>query len=259
MPVPTTTYASALEAVIAAPDEAAKGALLADLDPPDGPWPAPAPAPRPGREAAVTEGRPPRRRKGIEDPHARLRFLHAIWHIEVCAIDLCCLLCLRAPDQPTAFHAEHLGIARDEAVHAGLLRAHLTERGYPPGSEPVHFRLWETACAAHDVGEQLVVIPRFLEARGLDVSAELLPRMRAVDTAASAVLQRIYDDELRHVEIGTRWHRRWCEAAGLDPLEHFKAVCDKHFANQIPGPIELDRPGRTTAGFWPEELDYLEG
>ena len=190
-------YPQRLLAIINAPDEMTKGALLADLGAPEGSWQVPAAPSRPGR--AVAEGRPARRRKGIEDLQSRLRFLHAIWHIELSAIDLCCLLCLRAPEQPAAFHEEHLGIARDEAIHAGLLRTYLEQRGYPPGSEPVHHRLWETALGADDVGEQLVVVPRFLEARGLDVSAELLPRMTAVDADAAAFVTRIYNDELRHV------------------------------------------------------------
>ncbi|MHC5068380.1 MAG: DUF455 family protein [Planctomycetota bacterium] len=253
------SYPEQLLAVIAADDEASKGALLATIEAPTNSWtPPPAPA-RPGRAATVREGQPPRRRRGINDPHGRLRFLHAIWHIELTAIDLCCLLCLRAPEQPAAFHRDHLAIAREEAIHAALLRAYLSERGYPPGSEAVHFRLWDTACTVDDIGEQLVVIPRFLEARGLDVTAELLPRLERVDADAHAVCSRIYQDEIGHVEIGTRWHRAWCAEHDIDPLDHFRQISSKYFADQIPGAFTLDRAGRTEAGFWPAEIDHLEG
>lgn len=254
-------YPDQLLAVIEAPDEATKGALLAAIEPPpDGSvWQIPSVPTEPQREPGVLSGRSTKRRQGIDNHHGRRRFLHAIWHIEITAIDLCCLLCLRAPGQPQAFHADHLGIARDEAIHAGLLRTWLIANDYPPGSEPIHHRLWQSASAADDVGEQLVVVPRFLEARGLDVSAELLPRMAAADPSAHQVVERIYHDEIRHVSIGTEWHRRWCAQHSIDPADHFKQVCDKYFAKQIPGPITLDRNGRTTAGFWPEELDYLEG
>ena len=254
-------YPEQLLAVLAAGDHLSKAAALECCEPPaDGAmWTILAAPDRPGRSSSISEGQPARRRKGIEDPHGRLRFLHAIWHIELTAVDLCCLLCLRAPGMPQEFHRDHLGIARDEAIHAGLVADYLADRGYPPGSEPVHHRLWVTALAAEDVGEQLVVVPRFLEARGLDVSAELLPRMAAVDEAAHAVVERIYHDEIRHVSLGTEWHRRWCEDRDLDPVEHFKSICDKYFGDQIPSAFELDRDGRTAAGFWPEEIEFLAG
>lgn len=253
-------YRDRLLAVIAAPDEAAKAALLRDIEPPPAAagWSAAELPMRPGRAATIVEGRAPRRRKGIDDPQGRRRFLHAIWHIEISAIDLCCAVCLRAADLPPAFHRDQLDIAREEAEHAALLRRWLEEHDYPPGSEPVHHRLWDSARLATDVGEQLVVVPRFLEARGLDVTAELLPRMAAVDRAAHAVVDRIYHDEIGHVAIGTRWHRYWCRQQGLDPVDHFQSVCDRYFNQQIPGPMALDRDGRSSAGFWPEELDYLE-
>ena len=72
-------------------------------------------------------------------------------------------------------------------------------------------------------------MPRFLEARGLDVSAELLPRLQEIDAEASLVIERIYHDELRHVAIGTFWHRQWCEHNNIDSLTHFAEVCQRYF------------------------------
>jgi len=102
-----------------------------------------------------------------------------------------------------------------------------------------------------------VVVPRFLEARGLDVSADLLPRLAALDLEAHAVIARIYRDEIGHVATGTRWHRAWCAQRGIDPDAHFAEVAARRFAGQLPGPFPLDHPGRSAAGFSPGELAFL--
>lgn len=254
-------YAAGLLAAIAAPDAAAKDAVLAGLAPPaDGAvWEMPALPHRPARPTGVVEGPPRRRRQGADSPAGRRRFLHAIWHIELEAIDLACVLALRGSGMPAAFHADCLRVAREECAHAALVAGWLAANGWPPGSEPVHHRLWEAAVACRDLGEQLVVVPRFLEARGLDVNAGLLPRLAGVDPAAHAVLERIYRDEIGHVGTGTRWHRAWCQARSLEPEAHFAAVVGQRFADQLPSPWPLDRPGRAAAGFTAGEVALIAG
>ena len=253
-------YPEALLSVITAPTGAEKAALLSRLVPPaDGAiWPLPALPERPGRAAHYRESaEQPRRRRTLKHAPTRLRFLLAIHHIELSAIDLACVASLAGSGMPAAFHAEQLQVAGEEAIHAGLLDALLSARGAPPGSEPIHHRLWEAARSCTDLGELLVVVPRFLEARGLDVSAELLPRLEGLDAEAHAVITRIYQDEIGHVGIGTRWHHRWCADRGLDAEAHFRAVAARCFPGQSPGPFPLDHPGRLAAGFSASELAFL--
>jgi uncharacterized ferritin-like protein (DUF455 family) len=255
-----SAYAETLLAVIAAPTGAEKAALLAALVPPAGAsaWTVPALPARPGRPAHYRESEEqPRRRRTLKHAPTRQRFLLAIHHIELSAIDLACAAALAGSGMPAAFHADQLQVAREEAVHAGLLDVLLTARGAPPGSQPVHHRLWQAACACADLGELLVVVPRFLEARGLDVTADLLPRLAGLDPEAYAVIARIYHDEIGHVAIGTRWHRHWCAVHGQDPEAHFREVAARRFPGQIPGPFPLDRPGRLQAGFSDPELAFL--
>lgn len=253
-------YVESLLAVIAAPTSADKAALLERIIPPnDGAtWTVPHLPERPGRPTHYRESTDaPRRRRTLKHGPTRQRFLLAIHHIELSAIDLACAACLVGSGMPAAFHADQLQVAREEAIHAGLLDVLLSARGAPPGSEPIHHRLWEAAHACTDLGELLVVVPRFLEARGLDVSADLLPRLAGLDPEAHAVIARIYRDEIGHVGIGTRWHRQWCADHGLDPETHFRTVASRRFPGQIPGPFPLDHPGRTTAGFTVPELAFL--
>ncbi len=247
--------------MIAAPTGQTKAALLATLPAPaDGTtWAAPALPARPGRAACFREvADPPRRRRPLKDLAARARFLHAIHHIELSAVDLAVLLCLRASGAPVALHEDFLQIAREEAEHAALVESWLVANACPPGTHPIHHRLWDAALAALDLGEQLVVVPRYLEARGLDVSAGLVPRLTAIDATAGAIIARIYHDEIRHVAIGSRWHTWWCASQGLDPEVHFATTVRRHFPDQLPSPFPLDRPGRIQAGFTAAELAVLE-
>ncbi|HEX3134336.1 MAG TPA: DUF455 family protein, partial [Planctomycetota bacterium] len=245
-------YVEELLAVLAAPTAAQKAALLERCVPPaaNTSWDLPSLPARPGRPAHWQESdRAPRRRRTLAHAGTRNRFLLAIHHIELSAVDLAVLACLRASSAPAELHGDFLSIARDEARHAQLLEALLAKRGLAPGDEPVHHRLWETALACRDLGEHLVAVPRFLEARGLDVSAELLPRLAPMDPAAHAVLSVIYHDEIGHVAIGSRWHRWWCDGRGVNPEVHFQTVVAARFPGQMPDPTPLDHPGRLQAGF----------
>lgn len=252
------SYVERLLAVIDAPTASDKAALLDGLAPIEGTWELPPLPARPGRppQWRVSDVAP-RRRRTLAHEGTRNRFLLAIHHIELSAIDLAVLACLRASGAPRDLHADFLSIARDEARHARLLEDLLATRGLAPGDEPVHHRLWDTAIACADLGEHLVAVPRFLEARGLDVSAELLPRLEAMDPAAHVVLSVIYRDEIGHVAIGSRWHQWWCARQDLDPTEHFRRVVAARFPGQVPGPTPLDHPGRLQAGFSALDLAWL--
>jgi uncharacterized ferritin-like protein (DUF455 family) len=239
-----SVWASRLLAAIAAPDGVA--------------WDLPELPPRPGRPASYRiADAPPRRRRSLADALGRLQFLHAIHHIELSAIDLACLGSLRGSGMPAAYHRDQIRVAREEAVHAGLLGDLLQRRDFPAGSAPVHHHLWATALACADLGEHLVVVPRVLEARGLDVTASILDRVASVDAEAHTVLARIYADEIGHVGNGTAWHSAWCAARALDPSTHFIAVCDRRFGQRLRTAFPLDLHGRDRAGFRPAELAHL--
>ncbi len=252
-------YVSALLSAIAAPTAVEKAALIAALPPPPRePWNDPPLPHRPGRPAHYREDHaPPRRRRTLRHAATRNRFLLAIHHIELSAVDLALVACVRGSGMTEDFHAEQLAVAAEEAVHAELLATLLNVRGCAPGCEPVHHRLWDATLACADLGEHLVMVPRFLEARGLDVAAELLPRLIELDREAHVVIARIYADEVRHVTIGTDWHRRWCEMRGLDAERHFRAVLERHVAGRPQPPTRLDHVGRAQAGFTANELASL--
>ncbi len=197
---------------------------------------------------------PPRdmpRRRNLGAPAGRAALLHALAHIELNAIDLAWDLIARFGDAglPRAFFDDWVGVAAEEAEHFCLLAVRLDALGAAYGALPAHDGLWEAAAAtAHDVIARLAIVPLVLEARGLDVTPEMILRLeRAGDGASAAVLARIYRDEIGHVAAGLRWFDRLCHERGLDPQATFHDRVRRHFTGALKPPF--NREARARAGF----------
>jgi uncharacterized ferritin-like protein (DUF455 family) len=237
---------------------AAVRALAADAPPAD-----PAAQPRPG---GPLPGRPPRPR--LVDPAAlprrspfttegRAALLHAVAHIEFNAIALALDAVWRFGAMPEAYYRDWLRVAAEEALHFTLLRDHLRTLGHDYGDFDAHDGLW-TMCekTAGDVVARMALVPRTLEARGLDATPPMQARLaKAGDTRAVEILDVILRDEIGHVAIGNRWYRFLCERDGLDPLAHYAVLAARHGAPRLKPPFNLD--ARAAAGFSGEELDAL--
>lgn len=197
------------------------------------------------------------RRGDLKSAAGRCSLLHAVAHIELAAVELALLAVLDFPEQEGGYHRAMLHIAGEEIEHARMLQELLSRLGSELGAEPVHHGLWTTARRFPGVIERLAVVPRILEAKGLDVSAGLRQKLTAAGDAESAsCLDRIYRDEIGHVAVGTRWYRRICERTGIDSERHFAALCAP-FRSRRPVPLDLE--GRRRAGFTEFELHALQG
>jgi len=186
-------------------------------------------------------------------------FFHAIAHIEFVAIYLAWDIIYRFPGLPAAFYQDWLRIADEEAQHFQLIREHLQTLGLDYGGLPAHGGLWEHACGtAHDVLARLALVPRCLEARGLDVTPGLILKFnRLGDKQGTAILERILADEIGHVERGSFWFKAFCTEQHLDPEEHFIRMIGRHYLGGKPkGPFNHDL--RRQAGFSKQELAWLE-
>jgi len=190
-------------------------------------------------------------------PEGRAALLHAIAHIEFNAINLALDAVWRFPGMPDTFYADWLQVASEEALHFTLLREHLLSLGADYGDFDAHDGLWlMTQRTAHDVLARMALVPRTLEARGLDATPPLQAKFaRAGDTRAVEILGIILRDEVGHVAIGNRWYRWLCERAGLDPVTTYAELVVRHDAPRLRAPFNLD--ARRAAGFTDEELDRL--
>lgn len=233
-----------------------KVALTLSLPDPDAPVRCALPAGRPGHPSEpvlVPPATVPRR--GLGSVEGRVALLHAIAHIEFNAINLALDAVLRfGAGMPRQFSVDWLSVARDEARHFQLLRDRLQASGARYGDLPAHDGLWEAAeKTSDDVLARMALVPRVLEARGLDVTPGMIRRLEGVGALDDvACLQVILAEEVRHVAIGTYWFDRLCADRGLPRVETFHRLLDQLMpGRKDAGPY--NHAARSEAGFLREE------
>jgi uncharacterized ferritin-like protein (DUF455 family) len=213
---------------------------------------------RPALPRLVHPARVPRRSPATPDGLAAL--LHAIAHIEFNAINLAADCAWRFDGMPRAFHEDWARIAGEEAHHFCLLAALLEDLGHRYGEFPAHDGLW-AMCekTSGDLVARLALVPRTLEARGLDATPLIQQKLRRVTTPGAAraveILDVILRDEIGHVAAGNRWYREVCAQRGLDPLAHYPLLVEQYCAPRLVPPFNEE--ARRRAGFTPEEMAWL--
>ena len=196
----------------------------------------------PGRPAApelLPPNRMPKRGKGGSE-RGRLALWHAIAHIEFVAIDLALDMAGRFGAQmKPGFVSDFLSVAADEALHFALIDRHMRGLGGHYGALPAHSGLWDAAHETrHDVTARLAVVPMVLEARGLDVTPAMLERVRSSgDERGARILERILDDEIRHVRFGSTHFAACAEAMNGEPSELWKTLVSRHFRGAVKPPF----------------------
>ena len=210
---------------------------------------------RPAKPILVDPTAVPRRRLSSSEGQAAL--IHAIAHIEFNAINLALDALWRFRGMPGDYYADWLGVALDEARHFSWLATRLNELGYQYGDFTAHNGLWEMACkTAHDPLLRMALVPRVLEARGLDVTPGMIQRLQSTgDTVSSRILERILIEEEGHVAIGSRWFEYCCEQRGEVASQTFQRLMTQYMPTVKP-PLNL--LARARSGFSSQELDYLE-
>lgn len=211
---------------------------------------------RPDKPELVPARELNRRKPSSKIGHAAL--IHSICHIEFNAINLAWDAVYRFQDMPEKFYSDWIQVAKEEAYHFELLSGHLETLGYTYGDFTAHNGLWESALlTAHDSMIRMALVPRVLEARGLDVTPGIVKKLKNIgDDKAVDILALIHRDEIGHVETGTRWFRYLCEIRNLNSDDTFKDLINKYMKGILRGPFDHDV--RKRAGFSEEELMFLE-
>ncbi|TWO73186.1 ferritin-like domain-containing protein [Caenimonas sedimenti] len=248
-------------AVVAQPDPAAKARLARALLP-DGPCgedePLAEPPGLPGRpEQPVLVPHTELKQRSMKTVEGRATLIHALAHIELNAIDLAADAIWRFPGMPALFYRQWAVVAQEEALHFLLLREHLQSLGYDYGSFPAHNGLWEMAeKTKHDLLARLALVPRTLEARGLDAAPPMrIKLVNAGDLRAGEILEVILRDEVGHVAVGNHWYRHVCAERGLDPVATYPLLATQYGAPRLRGPFNME--ARRAAGFDEDELAAL--
>lgn len=214
--------------------------------------------PAPGRPARPLLVQPRElKSRGLGSVQGRAALLHAIAHIEFNAINLAWDAVYRFRDVPDDYVRDWASVAADEARHFQLVSARLGLLGFAYGDFPAHDGLWQMACATEDaLAIRMALVPRLLEARGLDVTPLMIAGLRAAgDDASVEVLALILREEVRHVEIGTRWFRWACAREGREPGPYFLELLKTRAPGRVRPPF--NEAARMAAGFTVEEMRQL--
>ena len=238
---------------LATADAFARGELAIPVDAPE-----PEPIRMPGRPATPKLVHPrdlPRR--GFGSTEGRAAFIHAVAHIEFNAIDLACDAIYRFRGMPAEYYADWVRVADDEARHFLMLRERLQAFGHDYGDFEAHNGLWEMAeKTAHDGLARMALVPRVLEARGLDVTPGMIVKLRSLgDDETVGILEIILREEIAHVAAGSRWYRWHCERAYVEPRSRFRELLKEYASGVLHKPFNIE--ARMAAGFDAEELESL--
>lgn len=197
-------------------------------------------------------------RRSTASEAGRILFLHAFAHIEFNAINIALDAVYRFRQMPRQYVTDWLRVAREESLHFELLHTELQRRGSFYGAFPAHRGLWDMVCKTrHDVLHRMALVPRVMEARGLDVTPSMISKFeRQHDQAAVEILNIIYRDEIDHVRIGNHWYGQLCEDRGLRTTETFSALVKQYMGDGLRGPF--NHAARLQAGFTEGEMAWLE-
>ncbi|MEK7811962.1 MAG: ferritin-like domain-containing protein [Pseudomonadota bacterium] len=197
------------------------------------------------------------KRRAMNTTEGRAAMIHALVHIEFNAINLALDALWRFPSLPREYYTDWLQVADEEAFHFTLLADHLQTQGFAYGDFTGHNGLWDMAVRTqHDVLERMALLPRTMEARGLDVTPGTKAKLvQAGDLAIAPILDIVLRDEIGHVSIGNRWFNYLCAQRGLAPVATYADLVAQHNAIPRRGPFNLE--ARRAAGFSEEELAGL--
>lgn len=223
-------------------------------------WPAQPGVPgRPLRPALIEPSGVPQR--SPYTPQGLAALMHAVCHIEFNAINLALDAVWRFQGMPDDYYTEWWRVAAEEAGHFVMVRDHLRGLGFDYGDFDAHDGLWAMCVeTADDVVARMALVPRTLEARGLDATPIIQAKLRKVNTpqaqSAIEVLDVILRDEIGHVAVGNRWFHALCLGQGLDPVAHDRVLQQRHKAPRLKPPFNTQ--ARRLAGFSPEEMVQWE-
>ncbi len=197
------------------------------------------------------------KRRAMNTVEGRAILIHALAHIEFNAINLALDAIWRFPNMHSDYYADWLRVAGEEALHFSLLAEHLENQGYAYGDFPAHNSLWEMVEKTQgDVLARMALVPRTMEARGLDASPPLRAKLaQAGDMKAAAILDVILRDEIGHVAVGNHWYAALCTQRELEPVTTYARLAAEYQAPVLRGPFNFE--ARRAAGFSEPELEAL--
>ena len=201
------------------------------------------------------------KRKKLTSVRGKIIFLHAIAHIEYSAIDLALDAAYRFKSLPEAYYDDFLSIANDEVRHFEMLEALLKGLDSFYGDLPVHDGLFEASVITPELTERMALVPRYLEANGLDVTPMMIDKFSQIEDDDYALkiiqaLEVILEEECDHVYKGDVWFKYACDLKNLSYDIYFEII-EKHYPGSFPRKKDINIQARQDAGFSCTELKRM--
>lgn len=201
------------------------------------------------------------KRRNLTTKDGQIVLLHAIAHIEYSAIDLALDAAYRFTNLPKKYYDDWLEVADDEIRHFLMLEKLLNELGAKYGDIEVHNALFEASQKTQTLVERMAVVPRYLEANGLDATPMILTKIKKLPKnemleKVIPTLEVILEEEIDHVKKGDVWFHYACEKNNLSTDVYFEII-DKYYPQGFLRPKNLNTDARKEAGFSCKELNIM--
>jgi len=198
------------------------------------------------------------KRKRLDTAQGQIIFIHAVAHIEYSAIDLALDAAYRFRNMPRSYYQDWLEVASDEIRHFLMLVELLESLGSYYGAIPVHDSLFEAGVLTQTLLDRMAVIPRYMEANGLDANPKFIEKLKKLDSTPmiarlTEVLEVILEEEVDHVLKGDRWFEYACEQEGKEKSIYFEII-KKYYPKTFPRTHSVNIEARKRAGFSCDEL-----
>jgi uncharacterized ferritin-like protein (DUF455 family) len=201
-------------------------------------------------------------RKYFDTEEGKGSLLHTIAHIEYSAIDLALDAALRFKDLPKEYYKDWLEVASDEIRHFLMIEKIMKKVGYKYGDFEVHTNLFEAMKKTDTLVERMAIVPRYLEANGLDQNPKIMKKLESnpdeINNEILKALDVILEEEVSHVFKGDKWFKYACEKKGLNPEETYLSLLEKYYPGSTQGKkADMNFDARKKAGFSCDELKKL--
>lgn len=201
------------------------------------------------------------KRSNLTTAEGQITLLHAIAHIEYSAIDLALDAAYRFSGLAKKYYDDWLEVADDEIRHFLFLEKLLNELGAEYGDIVVHNALFEASQRTQTLIERMAVVPRYLEANGLDATPMILNKLKKLPKSEMIekiikTLNIILDEEIDHVKKGDVWFNYACEKNGVSNEVYFEII-DQYYPQGFLRAKNLNTQARKEAGFSCSELNFM--
>lgn len=201
------------------------------------------------------------KRSNLTKTDGQINLLHAILHIEYSAIDLALDAVYRFHNLPKEYYNDWLEVAEDEIRHFLMLEKLLQSLGASYGDIPVHNALFEASQNTQTLVERMAVVPRYLEANGLDATPMILEKLKKLPPSPviKDIIENLYiilEEEVDHVRKGDKWFEYACKEDNLSKDIYFEII-QKYYPRGFLRPNNLNINARIAAGFSCKEINFM--